>query len=577
MAIFERQTTNKVLLDDTEPLKCTIENWKNVNGHTEFVIKVYRGPFSDQTWKINKRYNDFYKLNNVLQSSGIPLELPPKKYVGNMDPHFIGERQQALQKYLDSIFMNPILVSSLPARSFVDPANYCQPFGEFALQHVSLALRGEVGWEVISPINDIGWRLRKHYYDLKCKSLPKEEIFGSWTDYGPDKYLDDREMHAVFKSLCQIQHPYIHSIELCLCTEIGALVARMSHKNGTLRDLLSDAKPRQSFLKKYGNPKGHKTLSPDQIALYGRQILEALKFLRDKGLPYGHLHTGNVIIENGRVKLLDIENGILGVPSFYRPYFMQHKKINSMDAIDVYCFGHVLYEMMFGNPLHESITDNIQNCAIKNILARILSSEACKNGLPTINDLLADPFFASVHLTLLPTDRAHFKLPNSTKEQLKLAVHRIEERLKDEQKMVRSQKRLVKVQEMMSCEEEKKKLARHKMERMAKEQHKQNRRLEKANSLNGERSESVNSSAATSIGTATPPSMTGSNVPSPPPPPPPPMGNSAPPPPPPPILNGSNAAPTADDNHNVDGKGRSELLGAICNFNKSSLRKTKVS
>lgn len=44
---------------------------------------------------------------------------------------------------------------------------------------------------------------------------------------------------------------------------------------------------------------------------------------------------------------------------------------------------------------------------------------------------------------------------------------------------------------------------------MAKEQHKQNRRLEKANSLNGERSESVNSSAATSIGTATPPSMTG--------------------------------------------------------------------
>lgn len=28
--------------------------------------------------------------------------------------------------------MNPILVSSLPARSFIDPANYCQPFsGKF--------------------------------------------------------------------------------------------------------------------------------------------------------------------------------------------------------------------------------------------------------------------------------------------------------------------------------------------------------------------------------------------------------------------------------------------------------------
>ncbi|XP_072401189.1 PX domain-containing protein kinase-like protein [Diabrotica undecimpunctata] len=577
MAIFERQTTNKVLLDDTEQIKCTIENWKNVNGHTEFSIKVYRGPFSDQTWRINKRYNDFYKLHNVLQSSGIPLELPPKKLIGNMDPHFIGERQQGLQKYLDSIFMNPILVSSLPARSFVDPANYCQPFGELALQHVSLALRGEVGWEVIAPVNDIGWRLRKHYYDLKCKSQPKEEIFGGWTDYGPDKYLDDREMHAVFKSLSQLQHPYIYPIELCLCTETGALVARIAHKNGTLRDLLSGVKPRQSFLKKYGNPKGHKTLTVDQISLYGRQILEALKFLHDKGLPYGHLHSGNVIIDNDRVRLLDIENGILGVPSFYRPYFMQHKKINNLEAVDVYCFGHVLYEMMFGSPLHESVAQNMpyyQHTQLKDLVARILSSEGCKNGLPTINDLLVDAFFSTAHLTLLPTDKAHFKVPTSTKEQIKLAVNKIEDRLRDEQKMVRSQKRLVKVQEMMSCEEEKKKQARHKLERLAKEQHKQNRRLEKANSLNGERSESVNSSGATSIGTLTPPSTTGSNVPSPPPPPPPPP--PAPPldgipPPPPPFINGS-SQPAANSD-----KDRSELLGAICNFNKSALRKTKVS
>ncbi|KAG5860742.1 hypothetical protein JTB14_010739 [Gonioctena quinquepunctata] len=472
--------------------------------------------------------------------------------------------------------MNPILVSSLPARSFVDPANYCQPFGEMALQHVSLALRGEVGWEVVGPINDIGWRLRKHYYQLKCKSMPKEELFGSWTDYGPDKHLDDREMHAVFKSLAQLQHPYIHSMELCICTELGGLVARLGHKNGTLRDILCGAKPRQSFLKKYGNPKGHKGLTIEQISLYGRQILEALKFLHDKGFPYGHLHTGNIIIEEDRVKLLDIENGVMGVPSFYRPYFMQHKKINNMEAVDIYCFGHVLYEMMFGAPLHESIADNIPMCPMGNILEKILTTEACKNGLPKVMDLLSDPFFSCVHLHLLPTDKAHLKIPSSTKEQLKAAVAKMEGRLIGEQKLVRSQKRLVKVQEMMSCEEEKKK-HRHKMERMAKEQHKQNRKIEKANSINGERSESVNSSAATSIGTATPPSVTGSNVPSPqpppppanvPPPPPPPLVN-VPPPPPPPLSNGL-ASQKAGEEH-------TKLLGAICNFNKSSLRKTKVS
>lgn len=159
---------------------------------------------------------------------------------------------------------------------------------------------------------------------------------------------------------------------------------------------------------------------------------------------------------------------------------MQHKKINNIQAIDVYCFGHVLYEMMFGTPLHESIVDNIPNCPIskislkiystqkliklflENILIKILSAEACKNGLPSIIDLLIDPFFSMNQLCLLPTDKAHLKIPSSTKEHLKTAISKIENRLKDEQKMVRSQKRLVKVQEMMSSEEEKKK-QRHKL------------------------------------------------------------------------------------------------------------------
>lgn len=86
---------------------------------------------------------------------------------------------------------------------------------------------------------------------------------------------------------CFLQHPYIYPIELCLCTDVGGLVIRTSHKNGSLRDLICGAKPRQSFLKKYGNPKGHKPLETTQITLYGRQILEALKFLHDKGFPYG--------------------------------------------------------------------------------------------------------------------------------------------------------------------------------------------------------------------------------------------------------------------------------------------------
>lgn len=63
----------------------------------EFILKVHRGPFSNQTWKVHKRYNDFLKLHQTLQASKIPLELPPKRLIGNLDPKFVSERQQALQ------------------------------------------------------------------------------------------------------------------------------------------------------------------------------------------------------------------------------------------------------------------------------------------------------------------------------------------------------------------------------------------------------------------------------------------------------------------------------------------------
>lgn len=41
-------------------------------------------------------------------------------------------------------------------------------------------------------------------------------------------------------------------------------------------------------------------LPMSQVQRLGRQILEALLFLRERGFPsHGHLHTGNVILQNG--------------------------------------------------------------------------------------------------------------------------------------------------------------------------------------------------------------------------------------------------------------------------------------
>lgn len=160
------------------------------------------------------------------------------------------------------------------------------------------------------------------------------------------------------------------------------LLSHRFHKHGTLKDTLCMATPKNPFLSKYGNPKGRTALSMKQVATYGKQILEALIFLHSKGYAYGnlkclltpfgqylfkdfllgHLHSGNIVIVDDCVKLLDIENHLLGVPAFYRPFFVQHSKIHAIETIDVYCFGHVLFEMAMGYPLQESVVRQITEC-----------------------------------------------------------------------------------------------------------------------------------------------------------------------------------------------------------------------
>lgn len=118
--------------------------------------------------------------------------------------------------------------------------------------------------------------------------------------------------------------------------------------------------------------------------------------------------------------------------------------------------------MAFGRPLLEATCSELPYCeaTLKCLLEVILSPEALKQDLPTVSQLSDHPFFESAkHATLAAgsIEKPYFKLNSHLKEALHEAVNKAEQRLKDEQKVARHQKRLVKVQEMMSSEEEMKK------------------------------------------------------------------------------------------------------------------------
>ncbi|XP_023105640.1 PX domain-containing protein kinase-like protein isoform X3 [Prionailurus viverrinus] len=514
MAFMEKPPAGKVLLDDTVPLTAAIEASQSLQSHTEYIIRVQRGISVENSWQIVRRYSDFDLLNNSLQIAGLSLPLPPKKLIGNMDREFIAERQKGLQNYLNVITTNHVLSNCELVKKFLDPNNYSANYTEIALQQVSMFFRSEPKWEVVEPLKDIGWRIRKKYFLMKIKNQPKERLVLSWADLGPDKYLSDKDFQCLIKLLPSCLHPYIYRVTFATANESSALLIRMFNEKGTLKDLIYKAKPKDPFLKKYCNPKKIQGLELQQIKTYGRQILETL------------------------------------------------------ESVDVHCFGHLLYEMTYGRPPDSVPVDSFPpapSMAVVAVLESTLSCEACKNGMPTVSRLLQMPLFSDVLLTT--SEKPQFKIPTKLKEALRIAKECIEKRLIEEQKQIHQHRRLTRAQSHHGSEEERKKrkiLARKKSKRSAVENSEEySAKYSNSNNSAG----SGASSPLTSPSSPTPPSTAGMSALPPPPPPPPPAA---------PLLPASTEAPTQLPPQAVNGVSRGALLSSIQNFQKGTLRKAET-
>lgn len=163
---------------------------------------------------------------------------------------------------------------------------------DVALQNSIICLRSEGQWSVGQLVGAIGWRLRKSYFKVVHKpstknspgqsnqkhflvksgsqqhgqkgpstssSIDKEfhdEYVLSWTEFGPDKYISDKEVIGVFNNLSTIQHPFIFPLEFLIANDNGCLVIRKFNKQGSLKDHLCGAQPLNPYLQKYGSPKG---------------------------------------------------------------------------------------------------------------------------------------------------------------------------------------------------------------------------------------------------------------------------------------------------------------------------------
>ena len=74
----------------------------------------------------------------------------------------------------------------------------------------------------------------------------------------------------------------------------------------------------------------------------------------------GNLHAGNIFIgSDGNPIISETEHYFNGSTSILRPFIVQLKgPCSNVEALDVYCFGHFLFEMATGSPLQNPTCDN---------------------------------------------------------------------------------------------------------------------------------------------------------------------------------------------------------------------------
>ena len=127
------------------------------------------------------------------------------------------------------------------------------------------------------------------------------------------------------------------------------VIFRRMQPKGSLRDLIYRAKPMHPFSHKYEKRTGT-PMSEERIACWGRHILEGMNFVRLKGFPAGHVHCGNVIVENGIAKISDYELKLLPALRQGSVELALMAARPQMDP-DVISFAAIVWEMSLGAPL----------------------------------------------------------------------------------------------------------------------------------------------------------------------------------------------------------------------------------
>lgn len=263
-------------------------------------------------------------------------------------------------------------------------------------------LRSHPQFNRLKQLPQLGSRSEKQWFKVSDQNRSEHLLT---TLPRPDKCLLDLDTRTrkMLNSLFQLlKHPYMFAMtefDYVLDQNFVVIIQPLCPK-GSLKDVIYQTNYGTPWVEKY-RVKG-RGLRLEQVARYGKQILQGLLFMEQKEFPpHGHLHTGNIMVNNGVCQIAGYENTFIGLKS--KLLAMARRKLKDQpEAIDVLSFGHILYEMCVGTeldsphpqPHHLNI---INNPAVVSVL-NFIFGEDTGGRYPSLTEISELAFFQSVNL-----------------------------------------------------------------------------------------------------------------------------------------------------------------------------------